>query len=150
MTLCVAFIGQYIRKEEKLTNFNLKVNQQNSTYSPRVHIKRSVANKYEETDETTSNSKINTSQKSLSVYIEKLDGNQWKEIGVTMGYKCPVLYGDSLTDFYLAWATEENSILFVRYKKTKRIRKGLKGEIVEMTENVHELHLRHLYFNSFV
>lgn len=30
------------------------------------------------------------------------------------------------------------------------MRKGVKGKIVEMIENVHELHLRYLYFNSFM
>lgn len=105
VTLCVAFIGQYLHREEKLTNVNLKVIQRNSNNyfrrKPlRVHIKRPIGNKYETTDEITSNSRINTSQKSLSVYIGKLNGNKWKEIGETMGYKCPIIYDNGLTDFF--------------------------------------------------
>lgn len=83
-----------------------------------------------------------------NVYIGQSDRNQWKQIGVTMGYRCPVVSSPYI--FMLAWGTNENSVLLVRLQVGKRKHKESENEIVKIIENVHELHLRHLYFNYFV
>lgn len=116
--LCLAFIGQYLHKEEKFTKFSLQVTENNSS---RLH------------------------RRTLLGYVSEPDQSQ--EIQM---YDCPVTCNDYSKNFKLAWGKDEKSILLVRFNENKRKHGKLMGEIVEMIENVDNLHIRHLYFNNYV
>lgn len=92
-TLCLAFIWQYLRREEKSTNLNLRVISENANYIPHkkpllVHIEQPTVNEWKETGVTKSNFKRDLHKKLLSVYIGKPNVNQWKKIGVTIQMTC--------------------------------------------------------------